>query len=473
MTFEDLRLDEPLIRAVSAAGYQSPTPIQSKAIPVVLDGQDVLGTAQTGTGKTAAFALPILQRLMKSQPAKRADESESDPAPVRNRQGRRPSERGPQRPIRAVVLCPTRELAQQIDESFTTYGRHTRLRTATIFGGVNQNPQVRALRAGVDIIVATPGRMLDLMNQGHIDLKLVEVLVLDEADHMLDMGFIPDIRRILAQMPKKRQSLLFSATMPPVIRKLANDMLRDPVAIQVARVSEPAESVSHQVYHVERTQKTPLLVHLLNNAPGTRSLVFTRTKRGAETLARRLTKSGLEAAAIHGNKSQAARNRALDAFRSFRTPVLVATDLAARGIDVADIGHVFNYDLTPDPETYVHRIGRTGRAGASGAAVSFCTRDERGDLRAIEKLIKKPLRQTELPEEIPEAAPSSGGESGRQRSRTSASPTRSRPGPSRTKPRPSRSTSRNSRSNSTSSDERTSKASRKKKVSIRKLNTEE
>ncbi|MCB9854581.1 MAG: DEAD/DEAH box helicase [Phycisphaerales bacterium] len=409
MLFEDLRLIEPLLRAVRAEGYETPTPIQVKAIPVVLEGRDVLGCAQTGTGKTAAFALPVLQRLTERSahaPAK-AESADPEPATIRSRRNtdRRPDPRrshrtdepASRRPIRAVVLCPTRELAQQIHASFVTYGRHTRIRATAIFGGVNQGSQVRALRDGVDVVIATPGRLLDLMNQGFVNLAGIEVLIMDEADHMLDMGFLPDIRRILGQLPKERQSLLFSATMPAPIRALANDMLRNPVPIQVAPVSTPAARVSHSVYHVDSAQKTPLLVHLLDRNPGSRTLVFTRTKRGADKLAKQLSVAGVSAAAIHGNKSQAARNRALAEFRSARTPVLVATDLAARGLDVDDIGQVFNYDLTNDPETYVHRIGRTGRAGASGVAVSFCTHDERGSLRAIEKLIRAPLEQTDIP----------------------------------------------------------------------------
>lgn len=416
MLFEDLRLNESLLRAVRAAGYETPTPIQAKAIPAILDGQDVLGCAQTGTGKTAAFALPLIQRLSEGAgktsgaAARDADRDDRDDRSNRrhNNHSSRRTGRAPSRAIRAVVMCPTRELAQQIHASFTTYGAHSGLRATAIFGGVNQTPQVRSLRAGVDIVVATPGRLLDLMQQGYVNLDKIEILVLDEADHMLDMGFLPDIRRILGQMPKKRQSLLFSATMPPPIRKLANDILQNPVSIQAARVSSPAANVLHRVYHVCQSQKVALLVHLLGDYPADRALVFTRTKRGADTLTRHLDKAGIRAAAIHGNKSQAARNRALAEFRSARTPILVATDLAARGIDVDDIGHVFNYDLTPDPETYVHRIGRTARAGASGTAISFCTSAERGNLRAIEKLIRSPLEHEEIPSSIPKAKPETG-----------------------------------------------------------------
>jgi ATP-dependent RNA helicase RhlE len=371
MRFDDLRLHEPILRAVRAAGYLAPTPIQAQAIPHVLAGRDVLGCAQTGTGKTAAFALPILQRLAE----------QSGPAGGRSRSG-----------PRCLVLCPTRELAQQIHDSFRDYGVHTGLRAAVIFGGVNQGPQVRALRSGVDVLVATPGRLLDLLGQKLVDLRPVGVLVLDEADRMFDMGFLPDLRRILAVLPGKRQNLLFSATMPDPIRRLAADVLRQPAVVQVARVSSAASTVEHWVHFVEKPEKASLLVNLLRDTPFSRALVFTRTKHGADKLVRVLVKAGLPAAAIHGNKSQNARTRALAEFRSAKTPVLVATDIAARGIDVDDVTHVFNYDLTTEPETYVHRIGRTGRAGAAGVAVSFCTAEEGESLRAIERLIRTPLR---------------------------------------------------------------------------------
>lgn len=370
MRFEDLRLAEPLLRAVRTARYVHPTPIQAHAIPIVLDGCDVLGCAQTGTGKTAAFALPIIQRLSKR----------SAPGASRSRRSR------------ALVLCPTRELAQQIHESFRTYSQHTGVRQAVVFGGVNQNPQVRALRAGVDVLIATPGRLLDLMGQGLVSVAGTEILVLDEADRMLDMGFLPDLRRILTQVPTQRQTLLFSATMPPPIRKLAGDMLRDPVSVQVSPVSSPAPAVDHWVHHVEKPHKTTLLVNLLSQTPYSRALVFTRTKHGADKVVRQLFKAGVAAAALHGNKSQAARTRALREFRSGKTPVLIATDIAARGLDVENISHVINYDLTHEPETYVHRIGRTGRAGATGTAVSFCTSADHGNLRAIERLISEPLQ---------------------------------------------------------------------------------
>ncbi len=370
MRFEELRLAEPLLRAVRTARYVDPTPIQAEAIPLILAGRDVLGCAQTGTGKTAAFALPVLQRL--------SDRSVRTTAPA----GR----------VRALVLCPTRELAQQIYESFRDYGQYTRVRQAVVFGGVNQNPQVRALRAGVEVLVATPGRLLDLMGQGLASVKHTEILILDEADRMLDMGFLPDLRRILTQVPSKRQTLLFSATMPAPIRKLAGNVLNDPAHVQVARVSSPIPTVAHWVYHVEKPKKPTLLQRLLTETPTTRTLVFTRTKHGADKVVRQLIKAGVPAAALHGNKSQGARTRALAEFRSAKTPVLVATDIAARGLDVEDISHVINYDLTPEPETYVHRIGRTGRAGATGTAVSFCTSEEHDTLRAIERLLREPLQ---------------------------------------------------------------------------------
>ncbi len=386
MRFEDLRLSEPLLRALRTTGYSAPTPIQSSAIPHVLAGRDVLGCAQTGTGKTAAFALPILQRL--------------SAGPARGAQ--------PQVGIRALVLCPTRELAQQIHDSFRAYGQYTGVRLAAVFGGVGQGPQVRALRAGAQVLIATPGRLLDLMGQKLVSLAHVSMLVLDEADRMLDMGFLPDIRRILAHVPRQRQSLLFSATMPAPIRKLADDILSDPVPVQVARVSSPAATVEHWVYHVEQPGKSDLLVRLLNRAPRARALVFTRTKRGADRLTRHLVAFGVRAAALHGDKSQSARTRALGEFRSARTPVLVATDLAARGLDVQDIAQVINYDLTADPETYVHRIGRTGRAGASGTAVSFCSPNERANLHGIERLLRMPLQVAAAPaardRQQPEAA---------------------------------------------------------------------
>lgn len=398
MRFEELRLTEPLLRAVRTAGYRTPTPIQVSAIPHVLAGRDVLGCAQTGTGKTAAFALPILQRL-----------------------SHRPGRGGPPGGrIRALILCPTRELAQQIHDSFRTYGQYTGVRQAVVYGGVSQNPQVRAIRAGVDVLVATPGRLLDLLGQRLVSLASVKIVVLDEADRMLDMGFLPDIRRILSQVSPQRQTLLFSATMPGEIRKLATDILSKPALVQVARVSSAAPTVAHWVYHVEPPQKLPLLTRLLARQPRDRALVFTRTKHGADKLTRHLLRAGLRAAALHGNKSQGARTRALAEFRSAQTPVLVATDIAARGLDVENIAHVFNYDLTPDPETYVHRVGRTGRAGADGTAVSFCSAQERANLRGIERLLGKALQAATTPSEATEVVRSLGAPGQRLRAKSSA-----------------------------------------------------
>ncbi|HOA74669.1 MAG TPA: DEAD/DEAH box helicase [Phycisphaerae bacterium] len=368
MKFEEFRLTEPVVRAVLAEGYTRPTPIQAKAIPHVMQGRDVLGCAQTGTGKTAAFALPILHRLSHGRP--------------RTPHGR---------PIRALILAPTRELAAQIGDSFHAYGRHTPLRSAVIFGGVSQHPQTRALREGVDILVATPGRLLDLMEQGFVDLRAVESLVLDEADRMLDMGFIRDIRKIVAQVPARRQTLLFSATMPADIRALADTILHEPVFVQAAAVSSTAETIQQAVYFVEKRQKPAMLAHLLRTSAIKRALVFTRTKHGADVVARHLSRAGIRAEAIHGNKSQNARVRAITQFKSDRPPVLVATDIAARGLDIDEISHVINYDLPNVPETYVHRIGRTGRAGASGRAMSFCDSSERPFLRDIERLIARTI----------------------------------------------------------------------------------
>lgn len=368
--FSDLGLSEHLLRAVRDEGYQTPTPIQAQAIGRVCEGRDLLGCAQTGTGKTAAFALPLLERLSRQ------------PCQVNGR-GRK---------TRVLVLAPTRELTNQIAESFHTYGRHARVRCALVYGGVSQNPQVRALNQGVDIIVATPGRLLDLMNQGFVDLSKVESLVLDEADQMLDMGFIHDLRRIVAKVPATRQTLLFSATMPPEIRQLAASWLRDPVTVQVAAVSTPAERISQSVYFVDQRHKPHLLVHWLKNVGSTRTLVFTRTKHGADKVVKQLSKSGIRAEAIHGNKSQSARERALRMFKSQHPPVLVATDIASRGLDIDDVSHVVNFDIPVVAEAYVHRIGRTARAGASGVAISFCDRGERGQLKAIERLTRQSLR---------------------------------------------------------------------------------
>jgi ATP-dependent RNA helicase RhlE len=388
MKFEELRLAEPILRAVVAEGYLLPTPIQTKAIPHVIEGRDLLGCAQTGTGKTAAFALPILHRL--SQSNGNGDGSHGQQHETRHH-GSADGKPRQRRPIRCLVLSPTRELALQIAESFRAYGRFTGLRHTVVYGGVNQNPQTLMLRDGVDILVATPGRLLDLMNQGFIDLRAVEVFVLDEADRMLDMGFIPDIRRVVAKLPAKRQTLFFSATMPPDIRRLADTILSKPVSVQVAAASAPADNVEQSVYFVEKPNKPSLLTHLLSTTAISRALIFTRTKHGADRVARHLHRAGVRAEAIHGEKSQNARQRALENFRSNKISVLVATDIAARGLDIDEISHVINYDLPNVPETYVHRIGRTARAGASGIAVSFCDHEERPHLKAIERLIRKTI----------------------------------------------------------------------------------
>jgi ATP-dependent RNA helicase RhlE len=333
-----------------------------------LKGRDVLGCAQTGTGKTAAFALPILHRFFNT-----------------------PRQAGSAKRARALVLCPTRELASQIADSFRAYGANLHVRQTLVFGGVNQNPQVAALHRGTEVIVATPGRLLDLMNQGHVDLSGIEVLVLDEADRMLDMGFIHDIRRVTAKLPGNRQTMLFSATMPKEIRQLAESLLRNPVTVQVAPVAATADGIEQSVYLVEKGNKAALLAHLVQNIPMHRTIVFTRTKHGADRVVRHLHASGIRSEAIHGNKSQNARERALNNFRANKIPVLVATDIASRGIDVDGITHVVNYDISPEPETYVHRIGRTARAGASGSAISLCAPDEVSDLKSIERLIRRTI----------------------------------------------------------------------------------
>jgi ATP-dependent RNA helicase RhlE len=367
MSFSSLDLIEPLARAVRDEGYTVPTPIQAQAIPYLLEGRDLLGCARTGTGKTAAFALPILQHLSHA----------GKPAAPNT--------------VRCLVLVPTRELAQQVSESFRVYGRQLRLKIATVHGGVGQNPQARALAGGLDVLVACPGRLVDLMGQRLARLDQVEILVLDEADHMLDLGFIPDVRRIVATLPKRRQTLLFSATMPAPIAELANGLLRDPAKVYVTPAATTVEAVEQSVHFVDSARKPDLLAQLLDDRDVARALVFTRTKRGANRVAERLSRGGIPAEAIHGNKSQNARERALAGFKEGRTRVLVATDLAARGIDVDGITHVINYELPDVPETYVHRIGRTARAGASGRAISLCAHDERDSLRGIEKLIRRSL----------------------------------------------------------------------------------
>ena len=368
MTFQDLEIIEPILKALKAEGYTHPTPIQEQAIPILLQGKDLLGCAQTGTGKTAAFAIPILQSLY------------LDP----------PQHQGP-RKIRALVVTPTRELAIQIGESFTTYGKFTGIKNTVIFGGVKQGAQTQALRRGVDVLIATPGRLLDLMNQGFISLKDVEYSVLDEADHMLDMGFIHDIRKIIAKLPAKRQSLFFSATMPPAIIDLSRKILGNPEKVTIQPEQATAEKVEQAVYFVSKKSKPQLLVHLLQKESPDSVLVFSRTKHGANKIVKQLGKAGITADAIHGNKSQGARQRALGDFKSGDTSVLIATDIAARGIDVEELSLVINYDLPNVPETYVHRIGRTGRAKASGIALSFCDTEEKPYLRDIQKLIDQKI----------------------------------------------------------------------------------
>jgi len=378
MKFEDLNLAEPILKALAEEGYTAPTPIQQQAIQPVLDGYDVLGCAQTGTGKTAAFALPILQRMV------------STPRPY--------NPRGKHRPIRALVLSPTRELAGQIGDSFTRYGRFTKCKHTVIFGGVSQNRQVNALRNGVDVLVATPGRLQDLMDQGLVDISMVELFVLDEADRMLDMGFIGSIRKIIAKLPPQHQTLFFSATMSKEILALADTILNEPVRIETAPVSTPAEKVEQHVFFVDKGDKQALLEHLLLDVTADKVLVFSRTKHGADRIVRMLGKIKIHAEAIHANKSQNARQTALKLFKEGRARVLVATDIASRGIDVDDISHVINFDLPNEPETYVHRIGRTGRAGASGIALSFCAQDERPYLRDIERITRTRLTaQTDHP----------------------------------------------------------------------------
>ncbi len=368
MSFNQLQLIEPVLRALSQEGYTVPTPIQEQSIPVVLQHRDLLGCAQTGTGKTAAFAIPILQLMHEQQTM---------------HHGRRP--------IKTLILTPTRELAIQIEESFRAYGRFLDLKSLVIFGGVSQVNQVHALHRGVDILVATPGRLIDLINQNHISLRDVKFFVLDEADRMLDMGFVHDVKRIIAKLPVKRQTLFFSATMPPEIQSLANVLLTNPFKVEVTPVSSTADTIQQELYHVEKKSKVNLLIHILSNPDIKTMLVFSRTKHGADRISKELVKAGIRAEAIHGNKSQNARQLALNNFKSRKTRVLVATDIAARGIDIDELGHVINFDLPNIPETYVHRIGRTGRAGANGIAFSFCDGEEREFLRDIQKLIGKKI----------------------------------------------------------------------------------
>ena len=366
MSFDQMGLSAPILRAVNEAGYETPTPIQARAIEPALAGRDLLGCAQTGTGKTAAFSLPLIQHVDRNA-------------------GNEPR-------IRALVVTPTRELAAQIGESIGTYGKHIKdLWHTVIFGGVSEKAQIRELKKGIDILVATPGRLLDLMNRGFLSLKHVEVFVLDEADRMLDMGFLPDVKRIVAALPTKRQTLFFSATMPPEIRTLAESLLHDPVSVAVAPVSAAADRIEQRLYFVDTSDKRRLLADVLSDCASGRTLVFSRTKHGANRIAQFLDKRGISSAAIHGNKSQGARTRALDGFKTGKVDVLVATDIAARGIDVEGISHVINFDLPNVPETYVHRIGRTARAGASGTALSFCDAVEREYLIDIERLLGRHL----------------------------------------------------------------------------------
>jgi ATP-dependent RNA helicase RhlE len=366
MAFQKLALIEPILKALAEEGYTTPTPIQQQSIPLVLEKRDLLGCAQTGTGKTAAFAIPILQLLH---------------AEKERETGRKQ--------IKVLILTPTRELAIQIDESFAAYGRYTGLTHAVIFGGVSQVPQVNQLRHGVDILVATPGRLLDLMSQGYIGLQHLKIFVLDEADRMLDMGFIHDVKRVIIKLPAKRQTLFFSATMPPEIQKLADVLLTNPAKVEVTPVSSTVDKIDQSLFYVDKPNKPSLLLYLLKNPSVVTALVFTRTKHGADKVVKILHKENITAAAIHGNKSQNARQNALTQFKNGNLRVLVATDIAARGIDIDDLTHVINFELPDVPETYVHRIGRTGRAGNTGIAFSFCDAEERLELRDIQKVIGK------------------------------------------------------------------------------------
>lgn len=368
MTFKELGLDESILKALQDQGYENPTPIQAQSIPVLLKGKDLLGVAQTGTGKTAAFSIPILQQLLEGEGPRK------------------------KRKIRSLVVTPTRELAIQIDENFTAYAKYTNIKNTVIYGGVKQTKQVYALHQGVDVLVATPGRLLDLISQKYISLADVEYFVLDEADQMLDMGFIHDIKKLLKLLPKERQSLFFSATMPKAIVELSRQILGDFERVTIEPEKTTAEKVEQRIYHVNKKHKTDLLVHLLETDMNDSTLVFSRTKHGANKIVKDLEKAGIKSAAIHGNKSQAARQRALGDFKDGKLQALVATDIAARGIDIDELSYVINYDLPNVSESYVHRIGRTGRAGASGLAVSFCMLEERPFLRDIEKLI-----QTKIP----------------------------------------------------------------------------
>ncbi len=368
MSFENLNLIEPILRALKTEGYTTPTPIQEQSIPIILERKDLLGCAQTGTGKTAAFAIPILQIL----------------------EGGKIYDKGP-RAIKCLILTPTRELAIQIGESFAAYGRHTGMKHSVIFGGVSQGAQVSALKSGIDILIATPGRLLDLINQKFVHLHYLKIFVLDEADRMLDMGFINDVKKIITKIPQKRQTLFFSATMPPEIQKLANTILVDPEKVEVTPVSSTADTIDQSIFFVEKGDKKKLLIHLLNDNAIKSALIFTRTKHGADKIVKDLVKAGIKTEAIHGNKSQNARQKALSNFKSGQLKALIATDIAARGIDIEELSHVINYELPNVPETYVHRIGRTGRAGSSGIALSFCDDEEMEYLKDIEKLISRSI----------------------------------------------------------------------------------
>jgi ATP-dependent RNA helicase RhlE len=372
MPFDSLGLSPNLTKAVREAGYTEPTPIQTKAIPVILQGHDVIGIAQTGTGKTAAFVLPILQQLTS--------------------RGAKMGRRG----MRALIVAPTRELVVQIEENVRNYARHTRMQCATVYGGVGEQPQIRALRAGTEIVIATPGRLIDLMKQGHVDFSMIEIAVLDEADRMLDMGFLPQIRQVMQKLPKERQTMLFSATLSKEIENLTSEFLKAPHTVQIGRRANPAEGVTQFVYEVGKSRKTALLMHLLRDQAMDSVLVFSRTKHGADKIARKLEQSGIATATLHSNRSQSQRLHALRGFKSGAVRVLVATDIAARGIDVEGISHVINYDFPPQPEDYVHRIGRTGRAQAIGDAISFVTSEDYAALRALEKFISRGIPRKKM-----------------------------------------------------------------------------
>ena len=402
MTFDELDIAEPILRAVREKGYDEPTPIQQQAIPVVARGSDIFGIAQTGTGKTAAFAIPILQTLWEEKVRKAAEAGADDPvrevageqAKPRRRKDRRGRNHGKpktERVVRALILTPTRELALQIDECFADYGKYTGLKHADIFGAVKQGPQTEKLRRGIDILIATPGRLLDLMGQGEVNLDSLTCLVLDEADRMLDMGFIPDIRRLLTTIPSRRQTLFFSATMPDPIVSLSRGILTHPVRIEVTPSASTVDAVDQSIYFVEKPDKKGLLVDVLRREADKTVLVFSRTKHGADNISKILKKAGIESAAIHGDKSQGQRQKALADFKAGKVKVMVATDIAARGIDIKELGMVINYDLPDVVETYVHRIGRTGRAGAAGTALTFCSQDDHMMVKDIQKLVGKPI----------------------------------------------------------------------------------